>query len=34
MKERLETIKNKYEELSVEMTKPEVLSDYNKLKVL
>ena len=34
MKERLETIKNKYEELSVEMTKTEVLSDYNKLKVL
>ena len=34
MKERLETIKNRYEELSAEMTKPEVLSDYNKLKVL
>ncbi len=34
MNERLENIKNKYEELSVELTKPEVLNDFNKLKKL
>ena len=34
MNERLENIKKKYEELTVELTKPEVLSDFNKLKKL
>ena len=34
MKERLENIQNKYEELTNELTKPEVLSDFNKLKKL
>ncbi len=34
MFERLEDIKNKYEELKLELIKPEVLSDYNKLKTL
>ena len=34
MIERLEAIKEKYEELSKELTNPEVLNDYNKLKKL
>ena len=34
MNERLENIKSKYEELKIELTKPEVLSDFNKLKKL
>lgn len=34
MFERLENIKKKYEELKIELTKPEVLNDYNKLKDL
>ena len=34
MNERLENIKKKYEELTIELTKPEVLSDFNKLKKL
>jgi len=34
MNERLENIKNKYEELSIELTKPEVLADFSKLKKL
>ena len=34
MKERLEIIKTKYEELTEELAKPEVLADYNLLKVL
>ena len=34
MFERLENILKKYEELKNELTNPEVLSDYNKLKVL
>ena len=34
MKERLETIITKYEELKQELTKPEVLADYNKLRTL
>lgn len=34
MQERLETIEAKYEELKEELTKPEVLADYNKLKQL
>ena len=32
MFERLENIQKKYEELKIELTKPEVLNDYNKLK--
>ena len=34
MNERLDNIKNKYNELTLELTKPEVLSDFNKLKKL
>lgn len=34
MNERLENIQKKYDELSIELTKPEVLSDFNKLKKL
>ena len=34
MNERLENIKKKYDVLTVELTKPEVLSDFNKLKKL
>ncbi len=34
MKERLETILKKYNELTEELSKPEVISDYNKLKNL
>lgn len=34
MFERLETIEKKYNELQVELTNPEVISDYNKLKEL
>ena len=34
MFERLETISNKYEELKEELSNPEVISDYNKLKKL
>jgi len=34
MFERLENILNKSEELKIELTKPEVLNDYNKLKTL
>ena len=34
MFERLEAIKEKYEQLSQELTNPEVLGDYNKLKKL
>ena len=34
MFERLETIKEKYLELTKELTNPEVLNDYNKLKKL
>lgn len=34
MKERLETIITKYEDLKQELTKPEVLADYNKLRTL
>lgn len=34
MKERLEIVKNKYDELTTELSKPEVLADYNRLKVL
>lgn len=34
MKERLNTIETKYNELSIELTKPEVLNDYNLLKKL
>ena len=34
MFERLENILKKYEELKIELTKPEVLSDYNLLKKL
>ena len=34
MKERLENIQKKYDELTIELTKPEVLSDFNKLKNL
>ena len=34
MKERLETIITKYNELSELLTKPEVLTDYNRLKTL
>ena len=34
MIERLEAIKEKYEELTNELTNPEVLNDYNKLKKL
>ena len=34
MKERLENIQKKYEELTIELTKPEVLNDFNKLKNL
>ena len=34
MIERLEAIKDKYEELTNELTNPEVLNDYNKLKKL
>ena len=34
MNERLENIQKKYDELTVELTKPEVLSDFNKLKKL
>ena len=34
MFERLDNIVNKYEELKIELTNPEVLNDYNKLKNL
>ena len=34
MEERLENIRKKYMELTEELTKPEVLSDFNKLKKL
>ena len=34
MFERLDNVRKKYEELKLELTKPEVLSDYNKLKTL
>ena len=34
MFERLDNILQKYEELKIELTKPEVLNDYNKLKTL
>ncbi|HAB65923.1 MAG TPA: peptide chain release factor 1 [Firmicutes bacterium] len=34
MFERLDTIEKKYHELQVELTNPEVISDYNKLKEL
>ena len=34
MFDRLEAVKNKYEELTQELTNPEVLNDYNKLKKL
>ncbi len=34
MIERLENIQKKYEELKIELQKPEVLNDYNKLKKL
>ncbi len=34
MFERLESIKEKYDTLKMELTKPEVLNDYNKLKTL
>lgn len=34
MFERLDNIVKKYEELKIELTKPEVLNDYNKLKLL
>ncbi len=34
MDERLKIIKNKYEELNEELSKPEVLSDFNKLRDL
>ena len=34
MFERLDAVKTKYEELSKELTNPEVLNDYNKLKKL
>ena len=34
MFERLENIVNKYNELKEELTKPEVLNDYNTLKKL
>lgn len=34
MFERLETIEKKYNELQIELTSPEVISDYNKLKEL
>lgn len=34
MFERLEAIEKRYNELQVELTNPEVISDYNKLKVL
>ena len=34
MFERLDNIVQKYEELKLELTKPEILNDYNKLKNL
>ena len=34
MHERLENIKKKYNELTIELTKPEVLNDFNKLRDL
>ena len=34
MFERLEAIEQKYEELTKELSNPEVLGDYNKLKKL
>ncbi|MBE6159206.1 MAG: peptide chain release factor 1 [Firmicutes bacterium] len=34
MNERLENIQKKYDELTEELTKPEVLADFNKLRVL
>ena len=34
MDERLKIIKDKYEELTQELSKPEVLGDYNTLKKL
>ena len=34
MFERLDAVKTKYEELAKELTSPEVLNDYNKLKKL
>ena len=34
MIERLEAIKDKYEELTKELTNPEVLNDYNQLRKL
>ena len=34
MIERLEDITNKYNQLSEELTKPEILNDYNKMKEL
>ena len=34
MFERLEKIVEKFQELKEELTKPEVLNDYNKLKIL
>ena len=34
MFKRLEAIKEKYQELQIELTKPEIMNDYNKLKEL
>ena len=34
MFERLEVIKNKYNELQQELQSPEIINDYNKLKAL
>ena len=34
MFERLEAIKEKYEELQHDLTNPEIMSDYNKVKSL
>ena len=34
MFERLEAIKEKYEELQLDLTNPEIMSDYNKVKSL
>lgn len=34
MFERLDAIENKYNELQVDLTNPEIISDYNKLKAL
>ena len=34
MIERLELIKKRYEELETELMDPEIISDYNKIKLL